>query len=93
MATETDTEKLLQKTGASLPRGEVYLVEDRCKGCGLCIAFCPKHVLVVSDRFNKKGYHPPDLVEEEPTHVCVNCGFCERICPEFAIFVKPKKEE
>ena len=93
MATDTDTEKLLQKTGASLPRGEVYLLEDRCKGCGLCIAFCPKHVLVVSDKFNKKGYHPPELVEEEPAHVCVNCGFCERICPEFAIFVKSKKEE
>ncbi len=93
MATESKTEKLLEKSGLSLPRGEVYLIEDRCKGCGLCIEFCPKHVLVVSDRFNKKGYHPPELVEEEPLNVCINCGFCERICPEFAIFVKEKKEE
>ena len=93
MATESRIEKLLKKSDASIPRGTVYLVEDRCKGCGLCIEFCPKDVLVMSEKFNKKGYHPPELVEEEPLKVCINCGFCERICPEFAIFVKEKKEE
>ncbi|MGQ9796798.1 4Fe-4S binding protein [Desulfosoma sp.] len=34
-------------------------MEDRCKGCGYCIAFCPRDVLQESKRFNAKGYHPP----------------------------------
>ncbi len=92
MATESRIEKLLKESNATIPRGTVYLVEDRCKGCGLCVEFCPKDVLVMSDRFNKKGYHPPELMEEPPLKVCIDCGFCERICPEFAIFVKKKEE-
>lgn len=63
--------------------GIVHILEDRCKGCGYCIEFCPRHVLVVSDRFNAKGYHPPAVKKPDE---CVNCHFCEIICPEFAIY-------
>ena len=29
---------------------------DMCKGCGLCVAACPKHILEVSKvKINKKG--------------------------------------
>jgi len=91
MVTEAEKKKLIERESAAIPRGEVYIVEERCKGCGLCIAFCPKKVLVESDRINEKGYHPPELVENPPVDVCINCGFCERICPDFAIFVKEKK--
>jgi len=64
-------------------RGEVYILEDRCKGCGYCIEFCPRQVLEVSSRFNKKGYHPPMVKRAD---ACVNCHYCEIICPEFAIY-------
>ena len=64
-------------------RGIVHLVEDRCKGCGYCIAFCPKKILQTSTRFNKKSYHPPEVTKPEE---CVNCHFCEIICPELAIY-------
>jgi len=30
--------------------GYLYIQEDECKGCGLCIEFCPKKVLEQSDR-------------------------------------------
>jgi 2-oxoglutarate ferredoxin oxidoreductase subunit delta len=63
--------------------GQVMVIEDRCKGCGFCIANCPKQVLRVSSVFNKKGYHPPEVIE---TTKCVNCHFCEILCPEFAIY-------
>jgi len=62
---------------------EITIIENRCKGCGLCVEFCPKDVLSMSDGFNQKGYHPP-FVEE--SSACVGCHFCEEVCPEFAVF-------
>jgi 2-oxoglutarate ferredoxin oxidoreductase subunit delta len=64
-------------------RGIVHILEDRCKGCGYCIEFCPKAVLDFSARFNRKGYHPPAVIKPDE---CVNCHYCEIICPEFAIY-------
>lgn len=65
------------------PAGTVQIIVERCKGCGFCITYCPRDVLVLSDDFNRKGYHYPDIVKEG---MCVNCGLCANICPEFAIF-------
>ena len=93
MVTQTEIKKMLENGTSQVPHGEVYVVEERCKGCGLCIAFCPKHVLVQSDRINEKGYHPPELVERPPTDICIGCGMCERICPDFAIFVKTDNDK
>jgi len=67
----------------NVSQGVVHIIEDRCKGCGYCIEFCPRNVLAFSERFNKKGYHPPELVQPDG---CVNCHYCEIICPEFAIY-------
>ena len=64
-------------------RGKVHVVEDRCKGCGYCISYCPKKVLAPAEHYNQKGYHPPEVQRPEE---CVNCHYCESICPEFAIF-------
>ncbi len=63
--------------------GEVHIIDDRCKGCGYCIEFCPRHILEFSLQFNAKGYHPPVVKNFKD---CVNCHYCEVICPEFAIF-------
>jgi 2-oxoglutarate ferredoxin oxidoreductase subunit delta len=70
----------------TIPHGEVRIIVDRCKGCGFCIEYCPKDVLVLSDEFNRKGYHPPKVVKSGE---CVNCELCEMICPDFAIFSLP----
>ncbi|MEM1514301.1 MAG: 4Fe-4S binding protein [Candidatus Thermoplasmatota archaeon] len=70
--------------------GKIYLIKDRCKGCGFCIEFCPKKVLVESEEFNSKGYHPPKL--DESKDKCIACGFCSLICPEFAIYMEEENE-
>jgi 2-oxoglutarate ferredoxin oxidoreductase subunit delta len=69
------------------PRGQVYTIPDRCKGCDFCIEFCPEDVLVASSNLNPKGYHYP-VVAEGKEDGCVNCGFCRLICPEFAIYTE-----
>ena len=63
--------------------GYLYIQEDECKGCGFCIEFCPKDVLRQSERFNVKGYYPPEVIDAE---ACVSCTFCQLVCPDFAIW-------
>lgn len=71
-----------------VPHGQVYLIPDRCKGCELCIQFCPQGVLEASCEMNAKGYHYPAIVPGKE-NACVHCEFCTLICPEFAIFTLP----
>ncbi len=74
----------------TIPHGEVRIIRERCKGCGFCVEYCPKDVLALSEEFNQKGYHPPEVVDAEG---CVNCHLCEMICPDFAIYSVASQEE
>ncbi len=68
-----------------IPRGQVYVIPERCKECGICIEFCPRDVLQVSSQTNAKGYHYPEIALDKEES-CVHCEFCAMVCPEFAIF-------
>jgi 2-oxoglutarate ferredoxin oxidoreductase subunit delta len=70
------------------PRGQVFIIPERCKGCEICIHFCPQAVLQVSAGTNAKGYHYPEVVAGKETG-CVHCEFCTLVCPEFAIYTLP----
>lgn len=73
---------------AIIPRGQVYIIPERCKGCEICVQFCPQNVLCISDERNQKGYLIPMVIHGKETE-CVNCEFCTLVCPEFAIFTLP----
>ena len=62
----------------------IEIDEKLCKGCNLCVDFCPKGVLIVSDKINKQGYYVPEASKEDE---CLGCRFCELLCPEFAIII------
>ena len=75
----------LDRDRLQIPFGVVRVIEERCKGCGFCVEFCPRHLLKISARPNSKGYHPPEIVNDQD---CVNCGLCALLCPDFAIYVE-----
>lgn len=57
---------------------EISIKMARCKGCGICVAFCPKQVLAL-DALGKVQVANPEA--------CIGCGVCEMRCPDYAIFV------
>jgi len=59
---------------------KVTVYPDWCKGCGICVAFCPAKVLELGQDGKAKAVREED---------CVNCGFCELHCPDFAVSVEP----
>ncbi|MBC7224194.1 MAG: 4Fe-4S binding protein [Anaerolineae bacterium] len=62
-----------------LPRGRVVVFDNWCKGCGLCIAFCPAQVLEATDEGHPVVAHPER---------CTACHWCDTHCPDFAIVVE-----
>ncbi len=49
-----------------------------CKGCGICVHFCPGKVLEM-DENDKANARYPEL--------CICCMMCELRCPDLAIEV------
>ncbi len=74
-----------------VPRANVHVLSERCKGCGLCLEYCPSKVLAWSKDYNFKGYRYP-VIEETEEVFCISCRFCEEVCPDFAIYVTDIKE-
>jgi 2-oxoglutarate ferredoxin oxidoreductase subunit delta len=54
-----------------------------CKGCGICVAFCPKDVLVMND---------DGKAAVADGAACTVCELCERLCPDLALEVVRRKE-
>ncbi|MBQ6816332.1 MAG: 4Fe-4S binding protein [Clostridia bacterium] len=59
---------------------------DLCKGCGLCVEACPKHLLIIAkDQINSKGHSPAIITNQS---ACIGCGFCATMCPDCVITVE-----
>ncbi|MFA5623585.1 MAG: 4Fe-4S binding protein [Bradymonadales bacterium] len=66
--------------------GKVTFAEERCKGCGVCVSVCPKHIILLNQsRTNDKGYHPAHILEMDK---CIACAACAKLCPDSVIKVE-----
>ncbi len=69
-------------------KGRLTIEKERCKGCRLCIHFCPKEILEDCGELNKLGYRPVHLKDQE---ACTGCGICALMCPDMIIQVERGK--
>jgi 2-oxoglutarate ferredoxin oxidoreductase subunit delta len=67
--------------------GHVEIDRERCKGCRLCVAMCPKAMLSLSTTFNRSGYHPAEPAFGVDPARCTGCAVCGRMCPDTAVTV------
>lgn len=65
-------------------KGTITIDQERCKGCTLCIEFCPKKIIILSARLNAKGYF---VASVDGNGECTGCATCAVMCPEVAIEV------
>lgn len=63
---------------AKLKLIEIVINLDWCKGCGICVGFCPTKVL----ELDRKGKSTAVRAED-----CICCKMCELRCPDLAIEV------
>lgn len=57
----------------------ITVTEAFCKGCGLCVAICPKQAIQLSERMDSRGVHPAYLARPEE---CTGCTQCAIMCPD-----------
>jgi 2-oxoglutarate ferredoxin oxidoreductase subunit delta len=69
----------IKTTAKKGPRGQVIVFANWCKGCGICVAFCPTGVLVLDDDDHQVVVYPEK---------CTACHWCDTHCPDLAIVVK-----
>lgn len=58
---------------------KLHFDREKCKACGICIAFCPTNVFTVDIDY-RAVVSSPDK--------CTGCKRCELYCPDYCIFVE-----
>jgi len=74
---------------------KINIDSDKCKGCLLCVSFCPKGLIVMDKKLNQRGVKPvrfsrksgiPPKAGKEDNE-CLGCAMCAIICPDCCIEV------
>ena len=56
---------------------KLLIKTEYCKGCGICVEFCPSKILYMYD----------EKVHIKEMDNCIKCGLCELRCPDYAIYL------
>lgn len=74
--------KIREEGAVEYPTGKdnqsIYVNYSWCKGCIICISFCPKEVYDIT----ALGQPVPTRIES-----CTRCMICVQRCPDFAICI------
>jgi len=66
----------------SVKKASLTFIRKYCKGCGICVRFCPAGVMELQGNGRLNIIKPKN---------CTGCGICELRCPDFAITVEVQK--
>lgn len=67
----------------SKKKANLIIKEDYCKGCRICVEFCPTKVLTMEG----------GKVKIADIEKCIKCGLCELRCPDYAIYLGGNEDE
>lgn len=76
--------KLLMKNEIESEPYIAEVIEERCSGCGICVASCPYNVIKIN---NEKK------TAEIDEGACMGCGICASACPSRAIIQRHFTDE
>ena len=66
------------------PKLKAHVINrEWCKGCGICVHFCPKGVLELDEG---------DKVFAARSSDCICCQLCELRCPDLAIEIETEQD-
>ncbi|UCC68215.1 MAG: 4Fe-4S binding protein [Armatimonadota bacterium] len=65
-------------------RVSITIDEEICKGCGLCVAVCPRQTMQFAGHINSRGFHPARLLDPDQ---CTACAQCALMCPDACITI------
>jgi len=64
---------------------KIFINREKCKGCLLCVVFCPKGLIQPDKKLNRRGINP---VKFKDNNECLGCAMCAVICPDCCIEVE-----
>ncbi len=64
---------------------KIKISPDRCKGCCLCVAECPRGLLRMSELLKDSGHQFAEITDIEN---CTGCALCCQMCPDIAIEIE-----
>lgn len=67
----------------TLQKEPVRVYEPWCKGCRICVEYCPKKVFEMKEG-KAVAVRPED---------CILCGLCQLRCPDFAIELEEVEDD
>ncbi|MFO8100753.1 MAG: ferredoxin family protein [Dehalococcoidia bacterium] len=68
----------------TVKNGYIEINKELCKGCRICIEFCPAGCISLSDELNAAGYLPASFKDDSN---CTGCAICALVCPDVCIEV------
>ena len=87
-----DCAKVCRQEAIFLRDGVAVVDQDKCVGCAVCVAECPKGIIVITETRGRAinrccSRAPGAIARRQCAAACIGCRLCEKACPAGAIAV------